>query len=106
MDNKTYKIAIVGNRDTILPFGMIGIETFPVLDAKQAASLLKELASSGYGIIYLTEDMAAEIPDLISHYDSQLSPAIILLPTHRGSSGLGLQRVQESVEKAVGQNIL
>ena len=27
---KQYKVAVVGNRDAILPFKMIGFETFPV----------------------------------------------------------------------------
>lgn len=106
MANNTYKIGIVGNRDAILPFRMIGFDTFPVTEAKQAINTLRQLARSDYGIIYLTEDIAAEIPDTVSYYDSQLTPALILLPTHKGSQGLGLKRVQENVEKAVGQNIL
>ncbi|MET3558860.1 V/A-type H+-transporting ATPase subunit F [Streptococcus rupicaprae] len=106
MANKTYKIGIVGNRDAILPFRMIGFETFPVVDSQEAINTLRHLARSGFGIIYLTEDIAAEIPETIRYYDSQLTPAVILLPTHKGSLGLGLQRVQDNVEKAVGQNIL
>lgn len=106
MANKSYKIGIVGNRDTILPFRLIGIETFPATEAQEAIDTLRHLARSDYGIIYLTEDIAASIPDTISYYDSQMTPAVILVPTHRGSTGLGLARVQENVEKAVGQNIL
>ncbi|MDQ0223291.1 V-type ATP synthase subunit F [Streptococcus moroccensis] len=106
MASKTYKIGIVGNRDAILPFRMIGFETFPVTDPQQAINTLRMLARDDFGIIYLTEDIAAEIPDTISYYDSLLTPAVILLPTHKGSLGLGLQRVQDNVEKAVGQNIL
>lgn len=106
MASKTYKIGIVGNRDAILPFRMIGFETFPVTDPQQAINTLRMLARDDFGIIYLTEDIATEIPDTISYYDSQLTPAVILLPTHKGSIGLGLQRVQDNVEKAVGQNIL
>ena len=29
MASKTQKIAVVGNRDAILPFQMIGFQTFP-----------------------------------------------------------------------------
>lgn len=28
MDKTSYKIAVVGNRDTILPFKLIGFQTF------------------------------------------------------------------------------
>lgn len=106
MGNKPYKVGIVGQRDAILPFRMIGFETFPVIEAQEAINTLRHLAKEGFGIVYLTENIAEEIPETIAYYDSQLTPAVILLPTHKGSLGLGLRRVQENVEKAVGQNIL
>lgn len=106
MDNKKYKIGVVGNRDAILPFRMIGFNTFPVNHAQEAINTLRQLAMNDYGIVYLTEDIAAEIPDTIAYYDTQVTPAVILIPTHKGSAELGLQRVQDNVEKAVGQNIL
>ncbi|MGT2948685.1 V-type ATP synthase subunit F [Streptococcus devriesei] len=106
MDSKKYKIGVIGNRDAILPFRMIGFQTFPVNQAQEAINQLRKLAKNDYGIVYLTEDIAAEIPDTIAYYDSQVTPALILIPTHKGTTGLGLQRVQDNVEKAVGQNIL
>lgn len=106
MANDVYKIAIVGNRDAILPFRIIGFQSFPVTNPQEAINTLRRLARDNYGIIYLTEDIAAAIPETISYYDSQLTPAVIILPTHKGSQGLGLKRVQDNVEKAVGQNIL
>lgn len=106
MANKTYKIGVVGNRDAILPFRMIGFQTFPVSTGQEATNTLRKLAHSDYGIIYLTEDMAAEIPETLAYYDSQVSPAVILIPTHKGKTGLALKRLQDNVDKAVGQNIL
>ena len=98
MASKTQKIAVVGNRDAILPFQMIGFQTFPVAEA--------HLSQEDFGIIYLTEDMAQEIPDTIAYYDRQVTPAVILIPTHKGTTGLGRQRIRDNVEKAVGQDIL
>ncbi|MDV5972347.1 UNVERIFIED_CONTAM: V-type ATP synthase subunit F [Streptococcus canis] len=106
MTKKMYKVGVIGNRDAILPFRMIGFQTFPVTEAHEAVNQLRQLAMEDFGIIYVTEDIAAAIPETLAHYDNQVLPAIILLPTHRGTQGLGLQRVQDMVEKAVGQNIL
>lgn len=50
--------------------------------------------------------MAAEIPETLAYYDKQVLPAIILIPTYKGITGLGRGRIRENVEKAVGQNIL
>ena len=85
---------------------MIGFQTFPVTKAQDAINTLRKLSRDDFGIIYLTEDIAREIPDTIAYYDSQVKPAVILIPTHKGSNGLGIKRVQDNVEKAVGQNIL
>lgn len=106
MDNKAYKIAVVGNRDAILPFRMIGFQTFPVSDSQEAINTLRKLAHEDFGIIYLTEDVATEIPETLAYYDSQVRPAVILIPTHKGQTGFALKRLQDNVEKAVGQNIL
>ena len=106
MDKQTYKIAVVGNRDAILPFRLIGFQTYPVTEPQEAINTLRHLSQEDFGIIYLTEDMAQEIPDTIAHYDRQVTPAVILIPTHKGSTGLGRQRIRDNVEKAVGQDIL
>lgn len=103
---KQYKIAVVGNGDAILPFQIIGFDTYPVNEAVTAEKLIKQLAKNNYGIIYLTENIAEMIPDLIRFYDAQVTPAIILIPTHKGRLGIGAARIQENVKKAVGQDIL
>ena len=99
MDKLTYKIAVVGNRDAILPFRLIGFQTYPVTEPQEAINTLRKLSRENFGIIYLTEDTVA-------FYDQQLTPALILIPTHRGTTGLGQQRIRDNVEKAVGQDIL
>ena len=46
MDSKKYKIGVVGNRDAILPFRMIGFNTFPVNNNQDAINTLRKLAKS------------------------------------------------------------
>ncbi|MEZ7550170.1 V-type ATP synthase subunit F [Streptococcus sp. 20925_1_22] len=106
MDKTSYKIAVVGNRDTILPFKLIGFQTFLVKEAQETINTLRRLAREDFGIIYLTEDMAADIPETLAYYDQLEIPALVLIPTHKGSTGLALSRIHENVEKAVGQDIL
>ena len=102
----SYKIGIIGNKDAILPFRIIGFDIYPVKTASEAQETIHNLVEQNYGIIYLTEDIAKEIPETIGHYDTQVTPAIILLPTHKGNLGIGLKRIHDNVEKAVGVNIL
>ena len=50
-----YKIAVVGDYDSIYGFATLGLDTFPVTSRKEAEEKLEHLAASKYGIIYITE---------------------------------------------------
>ena len=102
----SHKIAVVGDKDSILPFKILGLNVYPCHDAQTARRMIDELSEEEVGIIYVTEAIASQIPETIRRYDAEISPAIILIPNHKGSLGIGKSRIQENVEKAVGQNIL
>lgn len=101
-----YKIAVVGDYDSIYGFAALGLDTFPVTDRKEAEEKLERLAGSGYGIIYITEAVAAECKHVIEKFQEQILPAVILIPGVSGNTGQGIQGVKDSVEQAVGSDIL
>lgn len=101
-----YKIAVVGDYDSIYGFAALGLDTFPVSDCKEAEEKLETLASGGYGIIYITEAMAVQCRQVIEKFQGQILPAIILIPGVSGNTGDGVQSVKNSVEQAVGSDIL
>ena len=101
-----YKIAVMGDYDSIYGFAAIGLTTFPVNDPAEAAKTLGRIADSGYGVIYITEELAQKISKEIRKYDQSLTPAIILIPGVKGNTGEGVRQVKASVEKAVGSDIL
>lgn len=101
-----YKMAVVGNRDVVLAFKLLGFEVFPATKGDEARQLLHQLAEEKFGVILITENIAKEIPDTIRHFDTLPTPAVILIPTHKGSEGIGKAKVNANVEKAIGQNIL
>ena len=46
-----YKIAVVGDYDSIYGFATLGLDIFPVTSRKEAEEKLEHLAASKYGII-------------------------------------------------------
>ncbi len=102
----SHKIGVIGNNNSILIYRMLGFDVFQIDSNEEASKKVDELADNEYGVIYITEQVAENIADTIHKYDEELLPAIILIPGHQGSRGIGKKRVQENVEKAVGQNIL
>ena len=105
MDDEN-KIAVMGDYDSIYGFASLGLSTFPVVDADEAGKTLRTLASSGYGIIYVTEELAAQISRVIDKYKEVMTPAIIQIPGVKGNTGDGIMAVRRSVEQAVGSDIL
>ena len=102
----SYKIAVVGDKDSILPFKILGFDTFFCRQAQKAREIIDTLATQQYGIIYVTEPIAQLIPEVIAHYREKTIPVVILIPNYKGSLNIGLNNIQENVEKAIGQNIL
>ena len=101
-----YKIAVVGDYDSIYGFAALGLDTFPVTAQEEAGERLQELAAGGYGIIYITDALAAGMKHEIARYQNQLIPAIIEIPGISGNTGNGVRGVKKSVEQAVGSDIL
>lgn len=101
-----YKVAVLGDRDSIYGFAAIGLDTYPVTDTEQAAKLLKELADSQYAVIYITESLQAVLESEIDKYTSERLPAIIPIPGVSGNTGMGMRNVKKSVERAVGSDII
>lgn len=99
------RIAVMGDKDCILAFKAVGVDAYPVRNEFDASDTLKKLARS-YAIIFVTEDIAVSIPDIIKRYKTRPYPAVIPIPGAQGSLGLGMQGISDDVEKAIGTDIL
>ncbi|MBR4165511.1 MAG: V-type ATP synthase subunit F [Lachnospiraceae bacterium] len=101
-----YKIAVMGDYDSIHGFAALGLDVFPVTEREEAGKLLHRLSEGDYGVIYITEGLAAAIASDIAKYADRIMPAIILIPGVFGNTGEGIRSVRKSVEQAVGSDIL
>ena len=101
-----YKIAVLGDRESVLGFMALGLDVYPVETTEEARATLHRLAKEDYAIIYTTEQVGAEIMDEILRYKDELTPAVILIPGKSGSLGIGMANVTSAVERAVGADIL
>ena len=101
-----YKIAVIGDRDSIYGFAALGLDTYPVDDTELAGRQLRQLAEGKYAVIYITEALAAELERELDHYREASLPAIIPIPGVSGNTGIGIKMVKKSVEQAVGSDII
>ena len=88
-----YKIAVLGDKDSVLGFKALGLDVFPAESAEEAKRTLHALAKENYAVVYLTEGYAAHMEAELERYKD-------------GSLGIGMANVKRAVERAVGADIL
>lgn len=101
-----YRVAVIGDRDSIYGFASLGLDVFFAENSKEALPVFKGLANGEYAVIYITEQLAEGLAAEIEKYSYLPTPAIISIPGLRGNTGQGIANVKKSVEKAVGSDII
>jgi len=98
------KIAVLGSRETVMGFKALGLEVFPVEKAEEAKKIFRKLSNSSenFAIIYVEENLAADLSSEIAKINELTTPAVILIPGRNGSLGLGQKALSAAVERAVG----
>ena len=99
------KIAVLGDRDSVLGFRALGLEVVFAETREEALTAFGRLLREEYAILYITEALARTIAPEIQKYHDKPAPAIILIPGKGGSLGIAQQALQQAVERAVGADI-
>lgn len=99
------KIAVVGDRGSILGFKAVGFDGFEVEGKENIERLAARLVREDYGIIFITEELAAVNQAVMDKYKDDMLPAIIPIPGRKGSLGIGIDSIHRNVERAVGTDI-
>ena len=99
------KIAVLGDRDSVLGFRALGLDVFPTEDTDAGRRTLHRLAQEDYAVIYITEQLAPQLTAEIARYKDAPLPAVILIPGKTGSLGIAGAALHDAVERAVGADI-
>lgn len=100
------KIAVVGDKGSVLGFKSVGFEAFETSSQQDIRDAMAVLVKGDYGIVFITEQAYCQIPDIIQEYKERQTPAIIPIPGKDGNLGIGIANVKKNVERAVGADIL
>lgn len=101
-----YKVAVVGDKDSILGFKALGVVTYPVTCPEEAIGALGSIVKEKVAVVCITEAVAQHIRPQIEELNKKLLPAVVLIPNNQGSLGLGMQQIKKNAEKAIGADIL
>ena len=71
-----YKIAVMGDRDSIYGFAALGLDTYPVTDPIEAARKLRGLAEQEYAVVYITEALQRPLRRRLTVTGSRCCPQL------------------------------
>lgn len=100
-----YKIAVVGDKESIFGFSSIGIDIYPAYEEKEIEQIISKLIDENYAIIYVTENMWLKAEKYLEKLQKNNIPAIVSIPSNTGSLNYGEKRIKDMVQKAVGIEI-
>ncbi|NLZ93178.1 MAG: V-type ATP synthase subunit F [Firmicutes bacterium] len=101
-----YKVAVVGDKDSILGFKALGVTTYPVTGSEEAVDALQQIAKGKFAVVCITEAVAEQIQPQVEALQNKTLPAVVLIPNNKGTLGLGMAQIKRNAEKAIGADIL
>ncbi len=100
------KVGVIGDKDSVLAFKSVGVEVYDATTAQQATALIRKLSHEQFAVLFITEELAVLIPDVLAKAKTKPFPAIVPIPTSANSNGFGMMGIKSDVEKAIGVDIL
>ncbi len=97
--------AIIGSGDGVLAFKAGGVDAFSAETPAKAREILRKLAKT-YKVIFITDDLAEGLSDIINRTNEQPYPIIVPLPSNSGKSQYARDKMKEQMERALGVDIL
>jgi len=103
----TSRLAVVGERATVVAFEGLGLAAFPVSSTDEARETVSNLIRKReHAVIFITEDIGEKIPDVIAESSRQYFPSVVLVPSSAGSKQIGLKKLSQVLKRALGTDIM
>jgi len=100
------KIALMGDKDSIIGFKLLGVDLFPVSEPAEAIKLLNKIANGKYAVVFITEKIASETMSVIEELQRVSTISFTVVPGKLGNKNIGLTLLKKNIEKAIGKDIL
>ena len=100
------KIALIGHRDSIIGFKLLGVDLFSVKEPEEVNERLNKIVKEKYAVVFITEEIASQIMHKIEELQKISSISFTIIPGKMGNKNIGLTLLKKNIEKAIGKDIL
>lgn len=97
-------LAVMGPRDTVLPFCATGARVEFVTEA-DCRETLQRLVREGVQVVFFAEEFIPLLADILREYQKSAFPCVIPFPTGRTDRALAIDRVRGIIKRAVGADV-
>ena len=98
-------IAVIGDASSVLCFKAVGLTALPATSADEVNKALEKVYKEKYAVVFITEQLKKHISDDMEKLISKSMMSLVLIPSSKGSLGIGMSQLTEIVNDAVGVNI-
>ncbi len=91
-------IAIIGDRESILPFKGFGVAAFEAGKPEEARELIDSMMPEEYDVVLIVEELMQGLEEMGLKTEMNM----VVVPGHKGSSGYGKLLLKKNIRKAIG----
>ena len=99
-------IAFIGDRDTVWPFKALGSDVFFSDEHESLPKLLNQVLQEKFEIIFVTAEIHESMRERIDGFAEESTPTFAVLPSVKGSRGIALQMIRDSIRRAMGAEFI
>jgi V/A-type H+-transporting ATPase subunit F len=103
--DKQPAVAAVGLTDAVLLYNAAGFRTFVVKSAAEADRIVFRLQGEKCRVVLVDEDLYGRMGETLKKYENSAYPILMPVPMSSASTGTGMKKIRDNVEKAIGINI-
>lgn len=101
------KVAVLGNADFVMPFSVIGADTFAVSEnVDDIIQNAKKILEQKYALIIVAEEVAPAAEQIFADVQKDPTPAVLVVPFTTESKGFATEKLGQVLKMATGINIL
>lgn len=99
-------LAVIGDINSVLGFKAVGVDVHYAESDQEIKESWERSIEKNYAIILVTEAIYHQLEEEIESLRESIRPAIMVIPASTKSEGLGITRMKDVVEKAVGTELI
>ena len=98
------KVTVIGDKNSVSGFLALGVRVLtPKIEEVREAVI--QAVREETMVLFITERMAETIPELLKELADRPFPSVVFIPDAQGSMGMGLNKLDDIIVKAVGAHI-